>query len=156
MRAISFPMNVSFILLVQCLGRTLNAVDAHHGPVGLALAYIEHKSTNNLLPAGTMRDLGVELHAKYGLGLVDDSGKRRGWGLSNHVERCRLVRDLVSVRHPHLERGAKVRKQFVRKRVGVCTRRGSNLNLGETVFTVRVGFNFAAKDLSDFLSAGVI
>ena len=98
----------------------------------------------------------MELHTKNRLGVVHDSSKRRSRCLPDHVERCRLVCNLVSVRHPHLERGAKVREQPVGKRVSVCARRGKNLDLSKTVFAMRMGLDFAAEGLSDFLSIGVI
>lgn len=102
-----------------------------------------------------MCDLRMELYPKYRLGMMDYSGERRSWSLSDHIEICRLVRDLVSMGHPHLERGAKVGEQSIGKRVRVRAWRGKNLDLSEAVFAVRVGFDFASEGLSNFLATSI-
>jgi hypothetical protein len=93
----------------------------------------------------------MELHTKYGFGVVHNSCKRRSWRPPDYVKRRRLVCDLVAVGHPHLERRPKVGEQAVRERVGICAWRCNYFDFCKAILAMRVGLNFAAKCLSNFL-----
>ena len=110
MRAISLPMNSSCPQKksIQEWSRHGDEGGAHHGPVWFAAADAEHESADHFLPAGRVRDFGVELDAIEWFGVVGNGGEGRVRRAADDVEIGGERGELVAVGHPYLGRARRV------------------------------------------------
>ena len=104
MRAISFPMNSS------CNQSEILSLSPHcsrcayHSPVLFATTDAQHEFTDDFSSPLRMGDLGVELNAVERLRVMCDCGKGCSIRAANDVEIGGKLRQLISMRHPDLDR----------------------------------------------------